>query len=63
MAEIRAATDATFEELVLRRSDEADVRCPSCKSKKVARLISRTAAARTRGSGGAGLAPSCGPVG
>ncbi len=52
-----------FEELVIRRSDEAEVACPACRSKKVARLISRTAAARTRGSGGAGPAPSCGPVG
>jgi putative FmdB family regulatory protein len=50
-----------FEELILRKSDEAEVRCPVCKGKKVARVMSRTSSART--GGGGGPAPSCGPVG
>lgn len=54
----------TFEELVLRRSDEAEVRCPACGSADVGRQMSRPAAARSSGGGG-GFAPpsSCGPVG
>jgi putative FmdB family regulatory protein len=54
----------TFEELVLRRSDEAEVRCPKCASADVARLMSRPAAARIGGEGGGFTPPSsCGPVG
>jgi putative FmdB family regulatory protein len=55
----------TFEELVLRKSDEAEVRCPACGSADVGRQMSRPAAARTSGGGGGGFAPpsSCGPVG
>jgi putative FmdB family regulatory protein len=54
----------TFEELVLRKSDEAEVRCPACGSADVGRQMSRPAAARVSGGGG-GFAPpsSCGPVG
>ncbi len=52
-----------FEELVLRKSDEDEIACPACKSHKVGRLMSRPAAARTSAGGGAGPAPSCGPVG
>ena len=54
-----------FEELVLRRADEAEVRCPGCGSAEVSRQMSRPAAARVgSGSGGSGgPAPSCGPVG
>ena len=51
-----------FEELVVRKSDEDEVACPSCKSGDVSRLMSRPAATRGGGSGG-GPAPSCGPVG
>jgi putative FmdB family regulatory protein len=54
----------SFEELVLRRSDEADVRCPSCKGSRVEKRMSRPAAARTGGEGGSsGPSPGCGPVG
>jgi putative FmdB family regulatory protein len=51
-----------FEELVLRKGDEEALACPSCRSGQVARVPSRTAAARiTRGGGGP--PPPCGPVG
>jgi len=54
-----------FEELVLRRSDEGDVRCPACKGKRVEKRMSRPAAARAGGEGGgaANPSPGCGPVG
>jgi len=60
------ACDRAFEELVLRRSDEADVRCPACKGKRVEKRMSRPAAAQTHVGGGgasAGSSPGCGPVG
>jgi putative FmdB family regulatory protein len=53
----------SFEELVIRRSDEAEVRCPACGSADVARQMSRPAAARASGGGGRGPGPSCGPIG
>jgi len=55
----------TFEDLVIRKSDEAEVKCPSCGSREVARQMSRPAAARSGGGGGGSYAPapSCGPVG
>jgi putative FmdB family regulatory protein len=57
----------TFEEFVIRKSDEADVKCPSCQSREVTRQMSRPAATRVGGAGGGGgsfaPAPSCGPVG
>ncbi len=54
----------TFEELLIRRSDEAEVRCPACGSADVGRKISRPAAARVSGGGGGHApAPGCGPVG
>ncbi len=54
----------TFEFLVLRKSDEAEARCPECGSADVARQMSRPAAARTGGEGGSRVsAPACGPVG
>jgi putative FmdB family regulatory protein len=55
-----------FEELVIRKSDEAEVACKSCRSRSVSRQMSRPAAARVGsggGSGGYAPAPSCGPVG
>lgn len=54
-----------FEELVLRKSDEAEVACPACKSGEVSRLMSTPAAARTGGSGASLPRPPrpCGPVG
>ena len=56
--------DRAFEELVIRRSDEGQVKCPKCGSRRVGRLVSRPAAARTGGGGAsARAAPSCGPVG
>ncbi len=55
--------DKPFEELVLRRSDEADVRCPTCKGRRVEKQMSRPAAARTGGGGGSASPTGCGPVG
>ncbi|HEY6106547.1 MAG TPA: zinc ribbon domain-containing protein [Anaeromyxobacteraceae bacterium] len=56
--------DRTFEELIIRRSDEGEVKCPKCGSRRVGRLMSRPAAARTGGGSSAlRAAPSCGPVG
>jgi putative FmdB family regulatory protein len=54
-----------FEELILRRSDADEVKCPSCGTREVSRRMSRPAAARLGGSGGdvASAAPACGPVG
>ena len=54
--------DRAFEELVIRRSDEGEVKCPQCGSRRVGRLMSRPAAARS-GGGSARATPSCGPVG
>ncbi len=56
--------DRAFEELIIRRSDEGEVKCPKCGSRRVGRLMSRPAASRVGGGGGAArAAPSCGPVG
>jgi putative FmdB family regulatory protein len=53
-----------FEELIVRRSDEAGVVCPACRSAAVRRVMSRPAATRGGGGGDAGrAAPGCGPVG
>ncbi len=57
-----------FEDLIIRKSDEAEVRCPACGSQDVSRQISRPAAARVSGGGGGGggsYSPpsSCGPGG
>lgn len=54
----------TFEELVLRPSDEAELACPACRSREVARVMSRPAAPRTGGAPTApARSPGCGPVG
>ncbi len=55
----------SFEELIIRKSDEAEVKCPSCGGSKVSRRISRPAAVGGGGGGGGSFpaAPSCGPVG
>jgi putative FmdB family regulatory protein len=59
-----AECGTVFEEFIIRKSDEAEVACKSCRSRSVARQMSRPAAARTGGSGGGyAPAPSCGPVG
>jgi putative FmdB family regulatory protein len=51
-----------FEELIVRRSDEAEVKCPACGSADVERRTSRTAPGRP--AGGGPLPPrGCGPVG
>ncbi|MEI7705823.1 MAG: zinc ribbon domain-containing protein [Deltaproteobacteria bacterium] len=56
--------DRSFEELILRRSDEDEVRCPRCKGRKVEKRMSRPAAARSGGDGGGAAASAgCGPVG
>jgi putative FmdB family regulatory protein len=54
-----------FEELIIRSSDEDEVACPACKSRKVSRLMSRPAASRSGDGGGAPARPArgCGPVG
>jgi len=58
-----APCDHVFEELIVRSSDERDVRCPACKGARVAKVMSRPAAAR--GTGAAASAPprACGPIG
>ncbi|MFT3915683.1 MAG: zinc ribbon domain-containing protein [Anaeromyxobacteraceae bacterium] len=57
----------SFEELVIRKSDEAEVRCPTCGSPDVARQMSRPASVGGGGGGepygGGRSAPSCGPIG
>ena len=58
-----AECQKTFEELILRKSEEEEVACPTCKSRRVNRLISRPAAARSGGGGALASAPSCGLVG
>jgi putative FmdB family regulatory protein len=60
------ACQRDFEELVMRRSDEDDVRCPACKGKRVEKRMSRPAAHSSGEGGGAsaaGASPGCGPVG
>ncbi|BDG06192.1 FmdB family zinc ribbon protein [Anaeromyxobacter oryzae] len=53
-----------FEELIVRRADEAEVACPACRSRQVSRRMSRPAATRTGAASGAGgPPPRCGPVG
>ncbi len=52
-----------FEELIVRKSDEDEIACPSCESSEVRRIMSRPAAARISGASGGGPPPSCGPVG
>ncbi len=54
--------DQRFEELIVRSSDEAAVKCPACGARDVARQISRPASTRGGPSGG-GAPPACGPVG
>jgi putative FmdB family regulatory protein len=49
-----------FEELIVRKSDEAEVVCPACKSKEVGRQMSAPAAYGGSGGhshGGGGCAP------
>ncbi len=58
-----AGCGKTFEELILRKSDEAEVACPACRGRKVSRQMSRPAATRGGGDGGFSAAPSCGPIG
>jgi putative FmdB family regulatory protein len=55
----------SFEELVIRKSDEADVKCPACGSADVGRQMSRPAATRVGSGSGGSYSParSCGPVG
>jgi putative FmdB family regulatory protein len=59
------ACDASFETLILRKSDEAEVACPTCGSRRVARHLSRPAATRggRGGSASGGPPPNCGPIG
>lgn len=59
-----ARCDKSFEELVIRSTDEAEVKCPACGTGEVSRQMSRPAAARVGGGGGSGApARACGPVG
>lgn len=58
------ACGKAFEELIVRRSDEAEVACPACQGRQVSRQMSRPAAARVGGGGGGGgPPPGCGPIG
>ena len=53
-----------FETLILRKSDESEVSCPACGSRKVRRRMSRPAPSRGGGgSSSGGPPPGCGPVG
>ena len=52
-----------FEELIVRRADESDVKCPACGSAEIGRQMSRPAAARLSGGSAGASAPACGPVG
>lgn len=63
--EFACACGKSFEDLVIRKSDEAEVRCPACGSRDVARKMSRPAAVRVGGGSGGSYAPApaCGPVG
>jgi len=62
--EYRCGCGKGFEELIVRKSDEAEVKCPACGSREVGRELSRPAAARMGGgSEGARSAPACGPIG
>jgi putative FmdB family regulatory protein len=53
--------DKVFEQLIVRKCDEAEIECPSCQSQDVHRVLSRTAAGTKSGSGAPGR--GCGPVG
>ncbi len=55
-----ARCDKVFEELIVRKSDERDLRCPACESEDVQRVLSRTAAGARSSSGAPGR--GCGPV-
>jgi putative FmdB family regulatory protein len=57
------ACEASFETIILRRSDEAEVECPTCHTRDVSRQLSRTASIRSSGGGGGGSGRDCGPVG
>ena len=52
-----------FEEIVVRQSDQAAVRCPACNDRRVDKLISRPAATASGGDGGSRAGAGCGPVG
>jgi putative FmdB family regulatory protein len=59
-----ACADA-FETLILRKSDEGEVACPACGSRRVERRMSRPAALRggRAGSSSGRPPPNCGPIG
>jgi putative FmdB family regulatory protein len=53
-----------FERIIVTKMDAGEITCPSCQSREVDRIMSRTAA--VRGGGGAAARPArrpCGPVG
>jgi putative FmdB family regulatory protein len=54
---------ATFEALIIRGSDAAEVECPTCGTREVRRQLSTTASVRSGRGGGGGGGRSCGPVG
>jgi putative FmdB family regulatory protein len=61
--EYACACGSRFEEIVIRKSDEAHVKCPSCGARDVSRQMSRPAAARAGDDATPRSAPACGPVG
>jgi len=52
-----------FEELIIRKADETEVRCPKCKSSSVSRLVSRPAPSKSAGGQTSSPASACGPIG
>ena len=53
----------SFEEIIVRKSDEAEVACPACKSRQVGRQVSAPAAYGGGGGGHSHGGGGCGPVG
>ena len=53
----------SFEELIIRKADEREVRCPACPDSVVTRLMSAPAARTGVGGEAAPRGRACGPVG
>jgi putative FmdB family regulatory protein len=53
----------SFEELIIRKADEREVRCPACPDAAVTRLMSAPAARTNAGGAAPSRGRACGPVG